>query len=450
MATQNSINNRIKRYGGTTNSANPVINTDLYSVYSLTAQTDTIASFTTNLSGAPAQDDELNIKITRATNAASTLVGKTNYYYGLSRTVHPVALPAGTTNGDIMFTFCSSEVAFLSSVPAGWTLLAKGQPGKFHELYYRVASGEGASYDWTYASNSNYPAITTIVYRGGFNTSSPIDVISNSGYTTSDSNVVAGSMKVTTPNSNLFFFAGIYWGGGGTYTKPTTPVNSWTEDSDVSGGSFGQEVCSLQWASSGDTGTMTAVSSRTLTDKQAFAVALKQAPVAITWGAKFVASTYSTLPTSVLALDINFKYDSVAAVWKTFDGYDILSATAGVADSPSASQTDTITHGLGKIPRIIRINGIGSFVANASATPTPLSMGVYTVNSGNKCVYMQHNGTVTTSQGPNSTSSFAIYLSTTAGSYVTGVIQNLTATTFDIVWTETGTATAQKFVWEVQ
>lgn len=122
-------------------------------------------------------------------------------------------------------------------------------------------------------------------------------------------------------------------------------------------------------------------------------------------------------------------------------------ATAGVAQSPVASGTQTITHNLGKTPTIIRLYGKGAFVSNAAATPTPSSIGIW-CSSGNRCVYMTSAGTV--SQASQTSSVFAIFLATSSGNNISGVIQNVGPTTFDIQWTETGNAAAQNFVWEAQ
>jgi hypothetical protein len=121
--------------------------------------------------------------------------------------------------------------------------------------------------------------------------------------------------------------------------------------------------------------------------------------------------------------------------------------TSGVAASPTASGTQTITHGLGRVPTIIRIYGIGAFVNSTSATPTPFSMGTFN-SSGNRCVYMTSNGT--TAQASQTSTVFAVFLATSAGNTVSGVVGNLTSTSFDIVWTEVGTSAAQNFLWEAQ
>lgn len=56
---------RIKpRVGTTTSSGTPTINTDLYDIYTITAQAAAITSFTTNLSGTPDDGQKLIISIT--------------------------------------------------------------------------------------------------------------------------------------------------------------------------------------------------------------------------------------------------------------------------------------------------------------------------------------------------------------------------------------------------
>lgn len=124
-------------------------------------------------------------------------------------------------------------------------------------------------------------------------------------------------------------------------------------------------------------------------------------------------------------------------------------STAGVGSSPTASSTQTITHNLGRVPAIIRIYGYGSFTANAAATATTSSIGVFN-SSGNFCVYQRYGAAITTTQAGLSSNTFAILLATGGGNFISGVIQNVTSSQFDVVWTETGTATAQVYLWEAQ
>lgn len=130
-------------------------------------------------------------------------------------------------------------------------------------------------------------------------------------------------------------------------------------------------------------------------------------------------------------------------------GYLPNTTTSGVGSSPTASSTTTVTHSLGRVPTTIRIYGYGTFTSNAAATATTSSMGVFT-SSGNHCVYQRFGAAITTTQAGLSSNAFAILLATGGGNFISGVIQNVTGTSFDIVWTETGTATAQVYLWEAQ
>jgi len=91
--TQTLTNKRITaRYGSTTSSATPTINTDNYDTYELTAQAVDITSFTTNLSGTPTTDQILHIIITGTAARAIT--------WGASFEASTVALPTTTVSTD--------------------------------------------------------------------------------------------------------------------------------------------------------------------------------------------------------------------------------------------------------------------------------------------------------------------------------------------------------------
>lgn len=121
--------------------------------------------------------------------------------------------------------------------------------------------------------------------------------------------------------------------------------------------------------------------------------------------------------------------------------------TSGVAATPTASGTTTVTHNLGRVPTTIRIYSMSSFTANAAAVPVPCSIGTWN-STGNRCLYMVINGT--SSQVSQTSTTFSIILVTSAGNQITGIIGNVTSTSFDIVWTETGTHTAGNYLWEAQ
>lgn len=111
-ATRTLTNARItKRTGTTTSSATPTINTDNVDLYSLTAQTADITSFTTNLSGTPTEGQTLWIAITGTAARAIT--------WGASFEASTVALPTTTV------TTARLDVGFVwNSVTSKWRCVA--------------------------------------------------------------------------------------------------------------------------------------------------------------------------------------------------------------------------------------------------------------------------------------------------------------------------------------
>lgn len=206
-----------------------------------------------------------------------TFIGSSVYDTAAS-TGGACSIPTGTINNDIMFAVVCSNAAYSNSVPTGWTRVAQAMPVSLYyfELYYKVAAGEGASYTWGFAASQKIK-VTIATYRNGFNTNNPISVISNTTYTTVDTNCPA-SMIITKVNSPLLYFANAYYTAAKTFTKPSIPNTTWVEDYD--GGNlnsdFYTEICSMTaWTGNGATGTITAIlNTSSVTAKHAFAVAL--------------------------------------------------------------------------------------------------------------------------------------------------------------------------------
>lgn len=93
--TETLTNKRVSsRTGTTTSSATPTINTDNVDLYSITAQTEAITSFTTNLSGTPGAGDVLVIEITGTAARAIT--------WGASFEASTVALPTTTVSTNML------------------------------------------------------------------------------------------------------------------------------------------------------------------------------------------------------------------------------------------------------------------------------------------------------------------------------------------------------------
>lgn len=110
--TDTLTNKRVTiRTGTTTSHATPTINTDNVSFYSITAQTEAITSFTTNLSGTPTENQTLWIAITGTAARAIT--------WGASFEASTVALPTTTV------TTARLDVGFVwNTVTSKWRCVA--------------------------------------------------------------------------------------------------------------------------------------------------------------------------------------------------------------------------------------------------------------------------------------------------------------------------------------
>src|SRR3989304_7155337 len=112
-----------------------------------------------------------------------------------------INIATGVVNGDIMFMFLSITLATppaVDSVPSGWTLVATNTTTSSRwYLYYKIASGEGASYTWSLTASCRYYALNIAYSSGDFDVQSISDItaISNTLYGTNDANVRAASMN---------------------------------------------------------------------------------------------------------------------------------------------------------------------------------------------------------------------------------------------------------------
>lgn len=199
-----------------------------------------------------------------------------------------LAVPTGTTNGDIMFTWIGSYSATVTT-NAAWTLIGSNTTNsdKYY-LYARVASSEPASYVWTFSGTSTYKATcTTYIASSDFsvtNVSTDLTV-SNTPYRTSNGTNRAASFSVPNANSPLLFFGGVYSTSSKTQTPPTNP-GTFAEDYDTGSTTpdFWLEIASYIWAGSGTSGDIDSTISATLTTKHAFAVALKPPAATVSTG----------------------------------------------------------------------------------------------------------------------------------------------------------------------
>lgn len=218
---------------------------------------------------------------------------RTETYVNLSSLSSPyditVTKPTGTANGDILFCWIgwyASPGTTIDSVPSGWNLLGEYLANTDrYALYYKIASGEGASWAWSFAATAKVRAVCSCYTSGDFNPSNPINVVSNTAYRTSNTACIAASMNVASANSPMVFWGGVYYTTSSiTYTKPSVPTSNWVEDDDAGSATpdFYTEVCSMIWGGSGATGGMSATMTVSRTTKHAFAVALNPSAISIT------------------------------------------------------------------------------------------------------------------------------------------------------------------------
>lgn len=164
------------------------------------------------------------------------------------------------------------------------------------------------------------------------------------------------------------------------------------------------------------------------------------------------------IETSVLDTDtaLSANSDSKIATQKATKTYvDTVAGLAtkvGVSNGPASSTTQTITHSLGRVPSAIHIYGKGKLLGSGSSQSGGNSDGIYTTS--NFCVYMSASVTAGDNTFGSSTA-FTVYLSGLTGEanevHASGVVQNVTSSAFDIVWTAVGDcSTATVFMWEVK
>lgn len=180
--------------------------------------------------------------------------------------------PTGTVDDDIMFTIIHRPSSWApTSVPSWWTSLWTQTN---YYLYYRKASSEWASYSWGF-SWSVRTGIALWSFRWWFNLTTPIDVTSNTTYTTNNTNCRAASMTVTNTNSPIIFLWTWFRTASLTFTPPTSP-STFTEHYDWWSTLWDCwfEIASMVWSWSWSTGDIDAIMSTSMSTKHAFAVAL--------------------------------------------------------------------------------------------------------------------------------------------------------------------------------
>jgi len=140
---------------------------------------------------------------------------------------------------------------------------------------------------------------------------------------------------------------------------------------------------------------------------------------------------------------------STAATWQTPTATAATTKT-GVAtrDTSLASGSQTIAHGLGRTPLIIKFTVMGG---SGSGPFSQSHMGTY--DGSNKCVGSLHGSSSGTFSAYSSTSFSAALASSDVNPSTTGITGTMTAdaTNITIAWTKNGSPTGTfPFLWEVQ
>jgi Tfp pilus assembly protein PilV len=215
------------------------------------------------------------------TNNISVAVGIPTTYDNNSSNSAVVSKPTGVVQNDIMFAYIGHQNAtnVLNSIPTGWTLVAKNDNGSNHQaLYYKVAgASEPVSYTFGLSASVRV-GVTISAWRGGFDITNPIDVVSNTQYTVNNTTYRAASMNLTYANENVFMFPSVISAGARTFIAPTTQGGGWVEDYDFGNASsrFSRSEYRKLISSSGATGVIDSIGSTAgTTNKHAFAVGLK-------------------------------------------------------------------------------------------------------------------------------------------------------------------------------
>lgn len=145
---------------------------------------------------------------------------------GAAPTSLTVTKPAGVVDGDVMVAFVViSADQTITAAPAGWTLLDSKNTGTAtgdcrHACYYKAASGEGASYQWTFAAGADCAA--AILAYSGASITAPINVSGSKLMSGSTVTHVAPSVIPASGNTVTLTAFGVnpVFNGDTTFTTP--------------------------------------------------------------------------------------------------------------------------------------------------------------------------------------------------------------------------------------
>lgn len=151
-----------------------------------------------------------------------------------------VTKPAGTVDGDIMFTHIqASTTASFDTVPTGWTLLDSNSTLPTGRFYYRVASSEGSSYQWKISAGGAFAvhiATSTFYNQNSTPVATYTKVEDGSADTVADN---TGVTPTASPNALLVAFLAAPTNISFSNYAVADNNPSWTEAYDTGSGSGG-------------------------------------------------------------------------------------------------------------------------------------------------------------------------------------------------------------------
>jgi hypothetical protein len=159
--------------------------------------------------------------------------------------------------------------------PAGWTVIASDLSADEYDYRYiaiKIADGESGNYTLEYNGVAIRLWVTCSSYSGR-DVQDPVDVYSNTKYTTANTTIRAASMTISQDACDIVWFGQLYKSGGSTITEP----NGFTSRGSAGSGSFRILAADYCNASSGATGAKDGTAADSVTDKHAIMVALAPA-----------------------------------------------------------------------------------------------------------------------------------------------------------------------------
>jgi hypothetical protein len=186
----------------------------------------------------------------------------------------------GIQNNDIMLCYVSYFSTGVITPPAGWSNIYNGSANE--NLFYKIASSESGTYTFTNSASASKISAVIATYRGGFDTTNPIDQSSVNVPAGTSANVTASTITVTAVNSALLYFGSVLTSAGvTTFSAPTSPA-TFTEDIAIDTSGIGaqiyQEIAHATLSSNGATGNIIAVASRSVATSARFAIAVSLNP----------------------------------------------------------------------------------------------------------------------------------------------------------------------------